>query len=139
MAKHIRQGVTLRCAAQAEGVPWSTFKDWLNWSDAGKEPYAGFSALIRGAEAKAEMTMTRRMTRKSRSPQHDNVDSRNAQFWLERRRREDWWLSQKEDASKLSTKELAGMIVDEAAKHAAQDPEVRATLLAKLKAQEPDE
>ena len=51
----IRLGAPLEVAAQAAGVPRSTFWDWMRRGDEGKRPYAEFSQSVRRAEAEVHV------------------------------------------------------------------------------------
>ena len=134
IAKHIRVGNTLRCAAQSEGVHWDTFKFWLRRGEDGDEPYLTFVTLTRDAEAEAERTFVDVLVNNAKD-RNSVGDARWALAWLERRRREDWWLRPEppREASKMTDDELKEVIAEQAEKWATSDPEFATRLLARLK------
>lgn len=111
VAEHVRNGSTLRAAAGVEGISWDTFKNWLRWGAEEREPYFMFFTLTRKAEAEAEVKFTE-ILRKNAEDRASVGDARWALAWLERRRREDWWLRPERagEESKLSDTELVEVL-----------------------------
>lgn len=142
VAKHIRVGNTLRCAAQSEGVNWETFKLWLRRGEEGDEPYLTFLTLTRKAEASAERFAIRRLHAGMKGIGPDAASrAKVAGWWLERRRREEWWLrpEQPRDLSQLNDAALQDQSVSMLREGAKRSPELKAKLVALLKEMADDE
>ncbi len=75
--RDIRQGNTLRVAAEGNGIGYSTFKEW-------RIKFPAFSAEVEKAEAIAEADHVRNI----RTHSADNWQA--SAWWLERRRHDDW-------------------------------------------------
>lgn len=73
----IRQGNTLRVAAEANGITYTTFKDWRN-------KFPAFSAEVEKAEAEAERSHVANIKT------HSADQWQASAWWLERRRHGDW-------------------------------------------------
>jgi hypothetical protein len=133
IAGHIKEGVSLRCAAGLEMVPWGTFTEWLQKGREGHEPYVMFSDLTSQAEAEAEAKAAKRIL--VAGEKEVDGDWKAMSWWLERRRREDWWLRPEppKEASKMTDDELKSVIAEQAEKWAATDPAFAEALLARLK------
>lgn len=108
LAAHVSEGMTHRCAAGLEKVPWATYTNWLRWGEEGREPYLIFRDLTREAEAEFEQSLVETIMHRAGKKHSDDGAVKAAQWVLERRRREDWWLrpEQARDESKLSDTEL---------------------------------
>lgn len=94
IARHLRRGRTMRCAAGLEGVPFQNIMNWRREGRKGIEPYATFWNLTHEAEAKAEDIFTGVFTRRARAKPGQLVDTDGAKLameWLKRRRWKDWW------------------------------------------------
>lgn len=72
----------------------------------GHEPYVMFQALTRKAEAQAELKFTE-ILRENAEDRGSAGDARWALAWLERRRREDWWLRPEQPSSMPDEEMLA--------------------------------
>ena len=98
----LQNGCTRSAAAEGAGVARRTFYDWLDRS-------VQFTLAVTQAEAEAEQKATRRVT-SAFEDSDSRVATQNAQWWLERRRRDDF--GQKLDIRALSDdilRDLAGL------------------------------
>ena len=83
----ILHGATYRDAAEASGVGYSTFNDWMKLGREAtrKNKYSEFSEAIETANAQCAVNFTRVIQSKAALG-----DWKAAEAWLKRRRREDW-------------------------------------------------
>lgn len=132
IAKYVREGNTLRCAAQSVGVKWDTFKLWLRRGEEGDEPYLTLLTLTRAAEAEAERTQVGKVI-------EPVGDWKAHAWWLERRRWQTWWLAKpgkgvSKKPEDLGNPELGLALIAGLLKMAAQDPSLAANAMKQLQA-----
>lgn len=84
----VEEGSYFYSAAQANGISYTTFRNWMQLGEQGKEPYVSFLDAVRAAEATAEVRLVKLWSKAA-------ADSwQAARDLLERRHRERWGKSE---------------------------------------------
>jgi hypothetical protein len=119
-------------------VTWEAVASWKRKGRKGVEPYATFLHLTTLATSRVEEALVDCWFNAGKT------DWKAAQAYLERRKWNEWGShapkqNKPKDPGAMSNPELVGALIGELVKYAAQDPNVKATLLEKLQEQAPNE
>ncbi len=107
VAVHVRRGVTPYVAAELEGVPRSTHYDWMRWGKEGHEPYLAYSETVARAVAEWRATLETQVSDHAVTLSNSGtVDTKTAQFILERRFKEDYGRTLQLEANANAVREI---------------------------------